>query len=148
LNTSHDVTETSALSELKRLAGSSRELFREILEMSINTRDTKGACLYASLMCSTALNKFTAAKVTIRGGDGEGDGGIFVDGVGHGHYWMEADVDGLHYIVDITGDQFGLPPLIVERVEVMAQIYVPGCQGTVDHHVAELMAEIAQEAAN
>lgn len=135
------------LSEIKRLALSSRELFLELLQMSINIKDTKGACLYASVMCSLILNKFTDATVIVRGGDGESDGGLFVDGVGHGHYWLEADINGDLYIVDVTADQFGLPPIIVERIEVMSRIYVSGCQETVDEHFLELKTDITKESA-
>lgn len=131
------------LADVRDLTQKNRDLFVTLLSQSIKTEDTVGSCLYAAFMCSTVLGKFTQAEIAIRGGDGEGDGGLFVDGVGHGHYWLEADVQGDKYIVDITADQFGLPAVIVERIEVMVQIYVPGDQAVVNEHVLDLMKEIA-----
>lgn len=131
------------LADVRDLTQKNRDLFVTLLSQSIKTEDTVGSCLYAAFMCSTVLGKFTQAEIAIRGGDGEGDGGLFVGGVGHGHYWLEADVQGDKYIVDITADQFGLPAVIVERIEVMVQIYVPGDQAVVNEHVLDLMKEIA-----
>ena len=137
-------TKAEILADVRDMTQKHRDLFVTLLKQSIQTEDTVGSCLYAAFMCSTALGKFTKAQITIRGGDGEGDGGLFVDDVGHGHYWLEADIQGDKFIVDITADQFGLPPVIVERIEVMAQIYVPGDQQVVNDHVLEMMKEIAQ----
>lgn len=131
------------LADVRDLSQKNRELFMVLLKDSLNSEQTVGSCLYAAFMCSTVLSKFTEAEITIRGGDGEGDGGLFVDGAARGHYWLEADIQGDRYIVDITADQFGLPPVIVERVEVMAQLYIPGCQETVNEHVLEMMKDMA-----
>lgn len=132
------------LADVRDLTQKNRDLFMVLLNKSIQTDDTVGSCLYAAFMCSTVLSKFTQAEISIRGGDGEGDGGLFVDGASRGHYWLEADIQGDKYVVDITADQFGLPPVIVERLEVMSQIYVPGCQETVNEHVLNMMKEMAE----
>jgi len=130
------------LHEVRGLITKNREIIETILRQSLLSSNTAGACLYASLICAQTINKFTAAKAIIRGGDGEGDGGLLVDGVRNGHYWLEVDVCGDRFIVDITADQFGLPPVIIERVEVMQQLYVPGDQMVVDGHVADMKNQI------
>lgn len=137
-------TKAEILADVREMTQKNRDLFVELLNQSIQTEDTEGSCLYAAFMCSTILGKFTQAQITIRGGDGDGDGGLVVDGVAHGHYWLEAEIQGDRFIVDITADQFGLPPVIVERIEVMAQIYIPGDQQVVNDHVLEMMQEIAR----
>lgn len=131
------------LANVRDMTQSNRDLFVNLLRQSIKTVDTVGSCLYAAFMCSQILGKFTQAEITIRGGDGKGDGGLVVDGVARGHYWLEADIQGDKYIVDITADQFGLPPVIVESIEVMGQIYVPGDQQVVNDHVLVMKKEIA-----
>ena len=134
------------LHDVRGLTTKNREIIETILRESLSSSDTAGACLYASLICAQTINKFTAASAIIRGGDGEGDGGLLVDGVRNGHYWLEVDVCGDLFIVDITADQFGLPPVIIERVEVMQQLYVPGNQQVVDGHVADMKNQIGMEA--
>lgn len=130
------------LQDVRGLTEKNREIFERIVEQSLLKTEMTGACLYASILCAQTINKFTAAKAIIRGGDGEGDGGLLVDGARNGHYWLEVDVCGDRFIVDITADQFGLPPVIIERVEVMQQIYVPGNQKVVDCHVADMNKEL------
>lgn len=131
-----------SIEQVKSLVAKNREIIVQTLQDSGLQEGTKGACLYASIIGCITLNRFTKAEVIIRGGDGDGDGGIKVDGALHGHYWLEADIDGNRYVIDITADQFGMPPVIIERVEVMQQIYLPGDQVTVDEHVREMMDEI------
>lgn len=130
------------IDEVRGLTEKNRTIFESILEQSMSRTDVTGACLYACIICDQTINKFTGARAVICGGDGEGDGGIFVDGAARGHYWLEVDIEGHRYIVDITADQFGLPPIIIERVEVMQQIYQAGDQSVVDRHVSEMLAEL------
>jgi hypothetical protein len=137
--------ESDTMREVRELLQSSRALFETVLKRSLNHTKTKGTCLYASVMTAQVLNRFTDAEVTIRGGDGEDDGGIFVDGIGRGHYWMEAEVDGELYILDISADQFCLPPITIERLEVLHERYRSGCQETVDEHVAHILEDIQSE---
>lgn len=137
--------ESDAMREVRELLQSSRSLFETVLKRSLNRTQTTGTCLYASVMTSLVLNRFTEAVVSIRGGDGEDDGGIFVDGIGRGHYWMEAEIDGVLYVLDITADQFCLPSITIERLDAIHDRYRPGCQETVDEHVAQILKDIQSE---
>lgn len=137
-------TKAEILAEVTDITTKNRALFVTLLNQSLKTEDTAGTCLYAAFMNMTVVGKFTQADVVIRGGDGEGDGGLFVDGVGHGHYWVEADIKGEKYVLDVTADQFGLPAIVVEPLANMAAYYFPGDQDLVNDHVVELMAEIAK----
>lgn len=144
----HAVTvNESAFTQLSAQVQQLREMFVEIVRQSLYGQSTSGTCLYAASVGARILNKFSPARVTVRGGDGAGDGGICVSGVWHGHYWMEAMIDGERYVVDITGDQFGLPPVQIREIESSRGDYVPGCQATVDVHVEELLRGLAGGAA-
>jgi hypothetical protein len=58
---------------------------------------------------------------------------------------MEADIDGERYVLDITADQFCLAPITFERLDALADRYRPGCQKTVDEHVAHIISDIQSE---
>ena len=134
-----------APAELASLAASTREIFERVLAQSQGHQRTLGTCLYAAVLCSVVINRFTNLQAIVRGGDGEADGGLFIDGVGHGHYWVEAREGDQAFIVDITADQFGLPPVIVAPTDDLPARYIPGDQATVDEHAAELRHEIEAE---
>jgi hypothetical protein len=129
------------LSSLMLMVSEARGHFLQILEASLQRQDTKGTCLFAVIFCSTLINRFTSFTAVIRGGDGSGDGGLFIGGQWHGHYWIEIDVQGQTHIVDITGDQFGLAPVVVSEAGALTARYVPGCQATVDSHVEDMKIE-------
>ncbi|WP_408602136.1 hypothetical protein [Pseudomonas sp. PLMAX] len=140
-------TEATAaeLDDVKKLVSDARGLFVRLLEMSLNHSQTKGSCLYAVILCSTLINKFTKHKARIRGGNGVSDGGLFIGQVGHGHYWVELDMHGTPYIIDITADQFGLSPIIIADSLSLPARYEPGNQATVDSHVEGEMSAMKSE---
>ncbi|MBF6043382.1 hypothetical protein HBO10_25000 [Pseudomonas sp. WS 5503] len=133
--------------ELARLAASSREIFEGILAQSLGHQRTLGTCLYAAVMCAAVINRFTSFQAAVRGGDGDSDGGLYIDWVGHGHYWVEATAGDQAFVVDVTADQFGLPKVVVAPLEDLPARYIPGDQKAVDEHAAELMLEIQSEQA-
>lgn len=128
----------TTLAEIEKLVHDARALFVQLLKMSLSHSDTKGTCLYAVILCSTLINKFTDHTAMIRGGDGLNDGGLFIGAGGHGHYWIEIDIVGTRYIIDITADQFGLAPVIISDAASLEARYISGDQRTVDDHVEEI----------
>lgn len=54
-------------------------------------------------------------------------------------------MNGCRYIVDITADQFGLPPVIVVDVIEDSLRYSPGLQAAVDAHVNDLRRELEKQ---
>lgn len=133
------------LAEVTKLVSDAREMFVRLLETSLSHSNTKGTCLYAVILCSMLINKFTEHPATIRGGDGINDGGLFIGSAGHGHYWIEVDVCGTPHVVDITADQFGLPPVIIADCSSLPARYEPGTQETVDRHVHEEITSMKSE---
>lgn len=104
--------------QILSIAQNTRKIFEEMLDHSIGSATTKGTCLYAAFLCAEVIRKFSGFPTRIRGGDGEFKKGINIQGSCHGHYWTEVSVNGCRYIVDITADQFGLPPvLVVDAIE-------------------------------
>jgi len=138
-------TKASDFAEVTRLVTEAREMFVRLLEISLSRSNTKGTCLYAVILCSTLINKFTEHPARIRGGDGLNDGGLFIGSVGHGHYWVEMDVCGTPYVVDITADQFGLSPVVIADYPNLPARYEPGNQATVDSHVEGEMSAMKRE---
>lgn len=135
-----------APAEIVSIAVSTRESFNTMLEQSLGHKRTIGTCIYAAVLCSKLICRFTSAEAIVRGGDGSGDGGLFVNGTGHGHYWVEARVDQLVLVVDITADQFGLPSVIIAPAGETPAQYIVGDQATVNLHVADLLREIEADA--
>lgn len=108
--------------------------------------DSKGACLHASYLLKTLLEKFAGCRAQIRGG-GDGDGGA-LDSAGEwrGHYWVEAiGPDGGHFVADITADQFGYASVIVMPIKLADDRYRPGDQEAVDAAVVALEEFLACE---
>jgi hypothetical protein len=93
------------------------------------------------VLLRAVLEKFTGCQVHVRGGDGCQDGGYVGPDGAHGHYWVEVDsqTDG-RWVVDITADQFGGPPVLVLR-SAEAPGYVAGDQNVVDEQVDMLLKE-------
>lgn len=54
-------------------------------------------------------------------------------------------MNGCRYIVDITADQFGLPPVIVVDAIEDSLRYRPGLQAAVDAHVNDLRRELEKQ---
>ncbi|HFK1853781.1 TPA: hypothetical protein ACGW3N_000463 [Pseudomonas aeruginosa] len=131
--------------QILSIAQNTRKIFEEMLDHSIGSATTKGTCLYAAFLCAEVIRKFSGFPTRIRGGDGEFKKGINIQGSCHGHYWTEVSVNGCRYIVDITADQFGLPPvLVVDAIEDSLR-YRPGLQAAVDAHVNDLRRELEKQ---
>jgi hypothetical protein len=133
-----------ALFELRSMIIQARSLFEEMLESSIGVRETAGTCLYATIMCRTLIERFSPFQPQIRGGDGDGDGGLWVDGICHGHYWVEIAVAGELYIADITADQFGQDSVILSPATSLLVRYEAGDQEIVDEHVSNELSRMIE----
>lgn len=133
---------TPITDELLSMAASARQIFVNLLKISGHTGKTEGSCQYATITTALMFNKFTYFECVARGGDGIQDGGYFdAAGAGHGHYWLEVDTPEGRYVVDITADQFGDAPVVIERAEGNTK-YVPGNQQLVDEHLQEVVDSI------
>ena len=120
-----------------------REVYVSGLRQHLGHQQTAGSCLYAAILLQTAVTHWLPHyRATIRGGDGHRQGGVFVEGQGHGHYWVEIGSDASTWIADVSGDQFGLPPVQLLPASHAKQQYRAGDQSTVDAHVEELRAEM------
>lgn len=108
-----------------------------------------GTCLYAAYLLRKALEQFADCEAFVRGGDGDGDGGILgSDGLWYGHYWVEGKTfTGSHFVADITADQFGYDQIIVMPFREARARYRPGAQEDVRYAVLELDAELNRRAA-
>ncbi|MFK4705737.1 hypothetical protein ABIC83_002576 [Roseateles asaccharophilus] len=104
----------------------------------------EGACLYASILLATTLNRFGLAAARIVGGDGEvGIGALDVHGQWQGHFWVEATLSGgEQFMVDITGDQFGYEAVTVIPVSDAASRYRSSPQHEVDLQVAVVALDL------
>lgn len=121
---------------------------RGVHEMMLRASDlesTAGTCLYAAFILRMSLEKFGGCKAVVRGGDGLNDGGAKdSDGAWHGHYWVEGiTADGIAFVADVTGDQFGYEPVYFERVQGARARYAPGDDDTVAAAVRELADSVA-----
>jgi len=125
-----------------------RNLFGHLLTSSLGHEATAGSCLYAAFLVRESLVHFRPQyAVILRGGDGEGDGGcVGADGVVRGHYWVEVTLlDGTTWVADITGDQFGLPPVQWLSIPAGSSRYRCGDQDVVEAHVDTLAREMEEE---
>ncbi|MEJ6002751.1 hypothetical protein [Paucibacter soli] len=104
----------------------------------------QGACLYASILVASTLNRFGIARARVRGGDGAVQlGARDSRGQWNGHYWVEAEIEGHgHFVVDITADQFGHEPVVILPVSQASQNYRPGPQGEVDAAAAVIATNL------
>lgn len=118
-----------------------RDIFLTMLDRSLGITRTAGTCLYAAFLLSESLVHFApGCRTQVRGGAGGMDGGCRdKDGLLHGHYWVEVQLpDGQVGIADITGDQFGYPPVVWLLGAGRHDRYVMGDQAMVDDHLADL----------
>ena len=131
--------------QLMEIVEHGRAIHEQLLETSLGAPLTEGSCLYGSYLLSKMLEQFLpGCSAAIRGGDGCGDGGYLdVQGVWHGHYWVEATTLEGCFVVDVTADQFGAAPVVVLPV-ARAVHYCPGNQALVDLQVKEAVAELRQ----
>lgn len=123
-----------------------RGVLQRALMDAIKTEDTTNTCAYACVLLSVSLSKFFGLDVAFQGGDGNGDGGyVCDDGVSNGHYWIKATnrASGEVWVVDITADQFGGPPVVVEPLSLCEARYVPGDQKKVNDGMNEVMGSVS-----
>jgi hypothetical protein len=136
---------SAAPPDLVQAAEGMRAVYADALQMHLGKVQTAGSCLYAAILMRTAITQWLERYTAhIRGGDGAGDGGVFTEGRGHGHYWVEVEVDNTAWVLDISGDQFGFPPVNLRPALELGGSYVPGDQSVVDDHVEQLMAEMRE----
>ncbi len=140
--------------DLEHQCRQARHIFLQLLHASDIRPDpgqapTHNTCLYASTLLAEMLHRFGGCRATIRGGDGQDDGGyVAAQGVQFGHYWVEAvTADGQAFVCDITADQFGGEPVVVLPVQDCLDRYVCGNQEVVSRQADELMAQILCERA-
>jgi len=128
--------------KIRELATSVRQIFMAILADCNAGSSTKGSCAHATFLIWQCFEKFTSYQCILCGGDGAEDG-AYIDAFGnrHGHYWLQVEADTGAFIVDITADQFGGPPVVVLPLHSNDQ-YMPGDQALVDEHFNQLSAEI------
>ena len=130
--------------KIRELATSVRLIFMAILADCNSGSSTRGTCAHATFLTWQCFEKFSSYQCILRGGDGAEDGG-YIDASGnrHGHYWLQVDTETGAYIVDITADQFGGPPVVVLPVTENVQ-YMHGQQDLVDEQFIQLFADIQQ----
>ena len=129
-------------SELETIVHDVRAMYLSMLSHALDTEDTAGSCLYASVFLSQAINRYTSLAAKVRGGDGEGDGGyVDAQGVSHGHYWVEARGESVEqaWVLDVTADQFGAEPVVMLPLATATARYRPGNQALVDEHAASAL---------
>ena len=132
------------LTELRQFAEFARRAIEPGLRRSTQGAPVaEGACLHAAVLLAGTLNKFKLTQARIRGGDGTLQEGIQAsDGTWQGHYWVEAIHLGGVFVMDITADQFGHPPVWVLAGEAAASLYRAGRQDMVDDAVRMLAIDL------
>ncbi|WP_319825504.1 transglutaminase domain-containing protein [Thalassovita sp.] len=75
---------------------------------------SQGTCGRSSLFLREVLRAEGLMAEFVAGSPSEGQEGYWLGGAWHGHAWVE--VEG--WIVDVTADQFGAPPVIVSPVGI------------------------------
>jgi hypothetical protein len=107
------------MESLESVVRQSRSLFEMVLADSLGHTRTRGTCLYACTLLLQSIRSFTDTQDAWIAGGGDqdtdvGHGLLGVDGVWHGHYWIEGVSAGQKFLADIAADQFGYPPVILE----------------------------------
>jgi hypothetical protein len=127
------------LEEIEEIAKGMREILERILLDSIKTTETSGVCLYGAILLSNAINQFAEAKAIVCGGGPEENCGIIdKNGDKKGHYWVEGTTNnGVHFIADITSDQFEYPKVVVLNEDQGGNRYFPGHHETIQQHVKQ-----------
>jgi hypothetical protein len=129
---------------LTEVVVSGRRIHETVLATALGSTNTEGSCFYACLLLRESINRFTWFRAIVRGGDGVTAGFRDRTGTLRAHYWLEAEPDPEHLeacetaevlTVDITGDQFGAPPVVMVPVSASSAQYIPGDQAEVDEHV-------------
>lgn len=99
-----------------------------------------GSCLHAALIFMILLKRYGQGVPAVRGG---ADGARDLAGQWRGHYWVEVLMpSGDSFVVDVTADQFGHPPLVVRPLKDANKYYRPGPQAEVDSALLDLAKEM------
>lgn len=121
-----------------------RKVFVRSLEDALKDQDTTNTCAFACALLYVSLSKFLNVEVAFQGGGGSGTGYLDSSDVTHGHYWLKAICRNTQeaWVIDITADQFGGPPVVVQRVADSLSNYIPGDQRTVDENMSQVLSQL------
>lgn len=113
--------------EVEEIVRGTRVVHEQLLH-ACGIESTAGTCLEASFVLRMSLENFGRCRAMIRGGNGTDDGGaVDADGCRHGHFWVEGVAqNGVAFLADVTADQFGHPPIYLERADLSRSRYQPG----------------------
>lgn len=127
-----------SLALIEEITSDARKIFEHVLTSSFGRAETRGACMYASIMLATLLSKFAEAPSHVCGGGPPMDGGLVdLAGVLRGHYWVEGMTgSGEAFVADITADQFGYSTIVVLPLAAAAR-YQRGDQSLINQHIEE-----------
>lgn len=109
---------------------------------------SEGSCLHAAVLAAWLWNRFHGGGARLRGGDGDLEmGALDANGSWCGHYWVEVFLEEGRFVVDITADQFGHPPVrVLVHSDVAGRQYRAGRQDLVDGAVLDLAESLGMEA--
>ena len=127
------------LDKIRGLATDMRDMFERLLQDSLGSSQTEGACLHAAILLASTLTKFAKAPSMVCGGGPPMDGGLKDrDGALRGHYWVAGTCEtGQEFVADITADQFGYAKVVVLDAADAAVLYFPGDATLIAQHVEE-----------
>jgi hypothetical protein len=135
------------LDDITEMAAGIRDIFENALRSSLGGTETNDACLYAAMLLSSALAKFSGARAIVCGGGPPMDGGIYdPSGVCRGHYWVEGiSASGQPFIADVSADQFGYDKIVVLTEDAGRHRYTRGNAALIAAHVAQECHALAME---
>lgn len=138
------------LEKITTISTNMKEFFEIILLDSVKTKKTNGACLYASILLSITLRKFSDSSCVVCGGSpSENSGIVDKNGVLQGHYWVEGNTySGIEFIADIAADQFGYSPVVVMLKKNGKSLYIPGDADLIREHVDGQLKKIEKLGTN
>ena len=130
-----------SLQMLWEIATCARRIHLVLLDRVIGVSETMGSCMFASAQLASLVNRFSAWRAQVRGGYW-----VAPSGQRHGHYWVHAQLHDVHFVLDITADQFGLSEVLVLPL-ASAQAWQVDESVSVDEHLAEEQLEVLLEKA-
>lgn len=128
--------------DIHAIANDMRKCFAQCIE-NAGLKSTEGSCLYGAVLLQKIIIQFTPYQAIVKGGNGDNEGFCDAKGIWHGHYWVEVkSKSSQSYIVDITADQFGAPPVTVLPLELTQNQYIPGNQHLVNEAYVQACNEL------
>lgn len=101
-----------------------RGVMLHAVKQSIGRQDVTDTCGFACALLASLLQRFCGVAPRFCGGGPQyGTGLLMPTGQRAGHYWLEVVLDGRVWVVDITADQFGWPPIVFCPKDTLADIY-------------------------